>query len=114
MFCFLEPILAPFLDHAYGVEPDIAGIVFVLIGVAYSIACTIVLFLYSFISRRTLMHVSGILMAASLFLCAPSRIFGLPASLPITATGCTMTGFFCVGLVIMITELIETSKKETG
>ena len=110
-FSFPEPILAPFLGDAYGVDVELSGVLFVLFGAGYLFASLILPWFYAYFSRRTLIHASGLCMAMALILCGPSRLINLPSSLTITALGYLLLGFFCVKLVILIPELLSASKQ---
>ena len=111
---FLEPILEPFMRETYGVEVDMVGLIFFMIGIGYVLSCSVIMKLQNCFNMRTIIHTGTLIMAIALFLAGSSRQIGVPTSLELTVSACIMVGVACGELVVIASELIHTASYSSG
>ena len=113
-YIFLDPVLAPFMDYYYGVEPELVGFVFLGMGAGYILYCAVLPWLSERVARRTLIHVGTLLYSGAIFFIGPSMLLGLPKSLALSVVALVLHGVFGAYLVLLYAEVVDVAKEHAG
>jgi MFS family permease len=112
---FLNPILSDVMDTFYGMNEDMVGWMFWLMGVGYIVSCQMTNFSLRFVSNRRLVTMSLISNGIFLMFLGPSKILGTSPHLWVTCFGLFFSGASSAHFVVPVySEILEAGKHEMG